>query len=102
MFNHNNIFLKKPLDSIVLLCNNVIIMSEIREAILNQMKKHNMTIYQVSKLVKGKVPQRTVYAFLTAEKDTGTETACILMKALGLAIAGKNNVKRGKCPRKEK
>ena len=93
---------KKPLDNIAFSCNTSSVMSEIREAILKQIHKRNMTIYQVSKLVGDKIPQRTVYAFLTSEKDTGTETACILMKALGLTIAEKSNVKRGKHPRKEK
>ena len=99
----NNVFSnKKPLDSVAFSCNTSSVMSEIRKAILEQMQKHNMTIYQISKLVKGKVPQRTVYAFLTAEKDTGTETAYILMKALGLTIAEKSNVKRDRRPIKEK
>ena len=73
-------------------------MSEIREAILKQMRKSNMTIYQVAKLVEGKVPQRTVYAFLTGEKDTSTETASTIMKALGITIT---TIKRSKRSRKE-
>ena len=93
---------KKPLDNIAFSCNIVSVMSEIRKAILKQMQKRNLTIYQVSRLVEGKVPQRTVYAFLTCEKDTGTETAGILMKALGLTIAEKSNVKKGQTYRKEK
>ena len=76
-------------------------MSEIREAILRQMNKSGMTIYRVAKLVEGKVPRRTVYAFLTGEKDAGTKTASIIMKALGLTITAKRIVKRGKSSRKE-
>ena len=45
-----------------------------------------LSIYQVSKLVKDEIPQRTVYAFLAGEKDAGTETASIIMKAVGLTI----------------
>ncbi|MHC4105871.1 MAG: hypothetical protein ACYSR9_13090 [Planctomycetota bacterium] len=56
---------------------------------MEQMLKSGLTIYQVSKMVKGKVPQRTVYAFLTGEKDAGTETASIIMNALGLTIKTK-------------
>ena len=83
-------------------CAILNLMSEIREAILKQMCKSGMTIYQVAKLVKGKVPQRTVYAFLTGEKDAGTETASVIMKAMGLKVTKKSNVKRGKQrPRKE-
>ena len=76
-------------------------MLEIRQAILKQMNKSGMTIYRVAKLVENKVPQRTVYAFLTGEKDAGTKTASIIMKALGLTVTTKPIVKRGKSPRKE-
>ncbi len=77
------------------------IMSEIRQAILKQMNKSGMTIYRVAKLVEDKVPQRTVYAFLNGEKDAGTRTASIIMKALGLSVTTKPIVKRGKRPRKQ-
>ena len=60
-----------------------------------------MTIYQIAKLVEGKVPQRTVYAFLRGEEDSVTKTASIIMKALGLIVTTKPIVKRGKNPRKE-
>jgi hypothetical protein len=93
--------LKKVLDYIVLLCNNTLAMSEIREAILKQMHKSGMTIYQVAKLVEGEVPQRTVYAFLTGEKDAKSKTASLILRALGLTITTKSNVKRGRRPRKE-
>lgn len=53
---------------------------------MKQMLKLGLSIYQVSKMVKDKIPQRTVYAFLTGEKDTGTEAASIIMKALGLTV----------------
>jgi hypothetical protein len=64
-------------------------MSEIREQILEQMKKLGLTIYQVAKMVEDKIPQRTVYAFLTGEKDTGTKTASVILRAVGLEIRGK-------------
>jgi len=37
-------------------------------------------------MVKDKISQRTVYAFLAGEKDTSTEAASIIMEALGLNI----------------
>ena len=46
----------------------------------------NLNIHQVAKLVESKVPRRTVYAFLTGEKDTATKTAAVLMEALGLTV----------------
>jgi len=61
-------------------------MSEIRDAILRQMLELGLSIYQVSILVEDDIPQRTVYAFLTGEKDAGTETASLIMKAVGLVI----------------
>jgi hypothetical protein len=80
---------ENKLDNIALSCNTISRMSEIREQILKQMRKSGLTIYQVAKMVKGKVPQRTVYAFLTGEKDTGTETASIILRAVGLEIKEK-------------
>ncbi len=57
-----------------------------------------LTIYQVSNLVRHKIPQRTVYAFLAGEKDAGTRTASAIMKALGLIVSAdpnKTNLKKG-------
>jgi len=61
-------------------------MGKIRDAILEEMLRQKLTIYQVSNMVRHKIPQRTVYAFLTGEKDTGTETASIIMEALRLTV----------------
>ncbi|MBL7143302.1 MAG: hypothetical protein ISS76_03635 [Phycisphaerae bacterium] len=61
-------------------------MSDIRDAILQQMLSLGLTIYKVSKMVEDHIPKRTVYAFLSGEKDTGTETASILMETLGLKV----------------
>lgn len=61
-------------------------MFDIRNTILEQISNLDINIYQVSKLVKDRIPKRTVYAFLSGEKDTGTETASILMEALGLKV----------------
>ena len=76
-------------------------MSEIRQAILKEMRRRNMTIYQLAQLVEGQVSQRTVYAFLRSEKDAKSETVSIIMKAMGLTITKISNVKRGRRPRKE-
>jgi predicted transcriptional regulator len=77
-------------------------MSKIRDIILSQMHKSDVSIYGISKMVKGKVAQRTVYDFLSGKSDTSTEVAWILMDALGLTITNKHIVKRAKKrPRKE-
>lgn len=77
--------LKYFLDVRAILCKDVL-MSQIRKAILEQMLELDLNIHQVSKLVKSEVPRRTVYAFLTGDKDTGTKTASLLMKAVGLTV----------------
>jgi hypothetical protein len=61
-------------------------MSNIRKVILQQMANLGLNIYQVAQIVKDSIPKRTVYAFLSGEKDTGTRTASIIMDALGLKI----------------
>lgn len=76
-------------------------MSKVRDIILKKMHKSNLTIYRVSKMVEGKVPQRTVYDFLAGKTDTGTEVASAIMEALGLTITNNLNRKGGRRPRKE-
>jgi len=76
-------------------------MSKIRDIILKQMQTSGLTIYRISKMVEGKVPQRTVYDFLSGKTDASTEVASAILDALGLKIIDKSNVTRGKRPRKE-
>ena len=90
---------KKPLDVVAAFCNTVD-MSVIRDTILKRMNELGITTYRLSKMVEGKVPQRTVYAFIKGEFDASTEVASALMDALGLTISVKKNVKRGRRPRK--
>lgn len=66
-------------------------MINIRQSILKQIADLELTIYQVSKMVKDKISQRTVYAFLAGEKDTSTEAASIIMEALGLNVGTNPN-----------
>ena len=75
-------------------------MSE-RKVILEEIKKSGLTIYKVAKLVEGKIPQRTVYAFLRGEEDSLTATSSVIMAALGLTITRKSKLKKGRRPRKE-
>ncbi len=65
-------------------------MQSIRETILKQMADLELTIYQVSKMLENKIPQRTIYTFLTGEKDTSTATASLIMEMLGLSIKVEN------------
>jgi len=77
-------------------------MSEIRDIILSKMRTSGMTVYRLSKMVEGKVPQRTIYDFLNGTTDTTTAVASVLMDALGLTICDKQKSRKGRRPRKEK
>ncbi len=61
-------------------------MSKIRNLILKKMVDSNLSIYRLSKMVEDKVPQRTVYDFLSGKSDTTSEVVWVLMETLGLAI----------------
>jgi hypothetical protein len=76
-------------------------MINIRDAILKKIKKDGLTINQVANLpkVKSKIPRRTVYAYLSGEKDSASKTVSILLDAVGLTIT---TTKRAKRPGKEK
>jgi predicted transcriptional regulator len=77
-------------------------MSEIREIILKEMRKQKLTTYQLSQMLKGKMPQRTLYAFLKGSQDTTSDYVSKILKVLGLKIVKENSTttKRGKSPRK--
>jgi hypothetical protein len=77
-------------------------MSMIRDVILKRMEELDITTYRLSKMVEGKVPQRTVYAFCSGDNDATSKVVSVLMEVLGLIITVKRNVKRGRRPRKEK
>jgi len=79
---------------------HIINMADIRQSILDRMKELDWTINHVSVLVKGRIPRRTVYAYLTSESDARTEVASVLMEVLGLTITVQP-VKRARRPRKE-
>ena len=73
-------------------------MMDIRQAILEQLDKNEWTIYQLAKKVEGKVPRRTVYAYMRGEEDSLSKTVAILLEAAGLHIT---TTKRAKRPGKE-
>jgi hypothetical protein len=76
-------------------------MADIRQSILDRMLEFGWTINHVSVLVQGRIPRRTVYAYLTRESDTRTEVASVLMEVLGLTITSKPVRWAGR-PRKER
>jgi len=87
--------LKKYLSSfltIAVLCNIMMHMDMIKKAILKEMKRRGWTCYRLSQELKGKLPQRTVYAYLSDKensvnkRDISVERASIILKTLGLII----------------
>ena len=64
-------------------------MSMVRDAILKHAKESGLTVYQVAKMLEGRVPQRTVYAFFSGERDAGSKTVSEIMDVLGLTVAKK-------------
>lgn len=74
------------------LCNIIMQMDMIKKAILTEMKRRGWTCYRLSQELKGKLPQRTVYAYLSDKegsinkRDISVERASIILKVLGLKI----------------
>ena len=71
----------------------------IRESILKELYKKKWSHYRLAKELEGKMPPRTVYAYLSGECDLGSERVSIILQVLGLQI--KPIKKRGRRPRKE-
>ena len=71
-------------------------MIDLRKEILKKMKKDGLTINQMTNLpkVKGKIPRRTVYAYLSGEKDSSSKIVSRLLDAVGLTITTKRTIKR--------
>jgi hypothetical protein len=92
------IFRSEGLDSMCVILHTMS-MADIRQSILDRMKELDWTINHVSVLVNGRIPRRTVYAYLTGESDARTEVASVLMEVLGLTITVQP-VKRASRPRK--
>ncbi len=77
--------------------------NKIKQAILEELKRRDWTIYRFAKELNGKVNIRVIYQYLSEGQDTGTEIASKILEALELIVMKKTFVKRGKQrPRKEK
>jgi len=74
-------------------------MTMIRKAIIKRMNELNLNPNRLSEMLKGRIPRRTIYDFLSGKTDARTEVASALAKALELElrpINKKNKKKRGK------
>ena len=58
----------------------------IREVILKELSDRGWSHYRLAQEVEGKIPARTVYAYLAGERDIASSGASILLQALGLQI----------------
>jgi predicted transcriptional regulator len=70
------------------------IMTMIRKAIIKRMNELNLNPNKLSVMLKGRIPRRTIYDFLSGKTDARTEVASALMKALELEMKPKKKKAR--------
>ena len=58
----------------------------IREAIQAELKKRGWSLYRFAKELEGKMPARTVYAFLGNECDLVSDRVSMMLEALEMTI----------------
>lgn len=58
----------------------------IRETIQKELQKRRWSYYRLVKELEGKMPARTVYAYLGGECDLVSDRVSIILQALGLRI----------------
>ena len=74
------------------LCISVYYMDMIKKAIKAEMKRRGWSAYRLSKELKGKLPPRTIYAYLSDcdepknKRDISAKRASIILRKLGLKI----------------
>ena len=95
------IFFKKLLTG-AKLCSKIWPMGSsmtIREAIQKELQKRRWSYYRLVKELEGKMPARTVYAYLGGECDLVSDRVSIILQALGLRITHYKR-KTGQRPRR--
>jgi len=58
----------------------------IKKAIEDELKRRGWSRYRLAKELEGELPARTVYAYLSGERDLSSERASIILTALELKI----------------
>ena len=58
----------------------------IKKAIQIELRRRGWSNYRLVKKLEGKLPARTIYAFLAGEQDMSSERASIILKTLDLKI----------------
>ena len=61
-------------------------MTIIRKAIIKRMNELNLNPNRLSEMLKGRIPRRTIYDFLSGKTDARSEVVSALMQTLGLEI----------------
>ena len=61
----------------------------IREIIRQELKRRGWSYYRLAKELKGKMPARTVYAYLAGDCDLVSERVSIILESLELTIERK-------------
>lgn len=70
----------------------------IRDEIQKELRERRWSHYRLAKELEGKMPARTVYAYLCGECDLVSERVSIILKVLDLQI--KRKPKSGQKPQK--
>jgi len=59
----------------------------IRNTINSELNRRGWSRYRLEKQLKGKIPPRTIYAYLSGQCDLGSERVSIILGELDLTIA---------------
>lgn len=89
-------FLRKLLTNAKLcsmLCRTGLPMT-IRETIQKELLRRGWSHYRLAKELEGKMPDRTVYAYLGDECDLVSDRVSIILEALGLTVTGKSKKRK--------
>lgn len=71
-------------------------MAMIRKIIIKRMNELNLNPNQLSEMLKGRIPRRTIYDFLSEKTDARSEVVSELIKVLGLELVAKKKPKKKK------
>ena len=58
----------------------------VKKAIEDELERRRWSRYRLAKELEGQLPARTVYAYLSGERDLSSGRASLILKALGLKI----------------
>lgn len=66
----------------------------ILEAIQKELARRKWSHYRLAKALNGRIPERTVYSYLSEGRDLGSEAASIILEELQLHITRRPQKKR--------